>query len=170
MNAWTVLWSSLGLVLFMFFPVHCMGRWEHMFMHVACVCECTSVSVGSLSHLEMLWDIIFWNSFHQPSHFSEYSNIFNIFNRWECKNVVRWNQVVDVPGLVSPPPFFVCPFSPCLLSRIKLLNVLCEKEHFHDAELTCPGRETWWLTTKEVKFLCMPYKHVGEWRSSVSHS
>jgi len=29
----------------------------------------------ALSHLEMLWDIIFWNSFHKPSHFCEYINM-----------------------------------------------------------------------------------------------
>jgi hypothetical protein len=34
----------------MLFPVHCMFRWEHVFMHVACVCvcECTPASVGTI--------------------------------------------------------------------------------------------------------------------------
>jgi hypothetical protein len=32
----------------MLFLIHCMGRWEHVFMHVACVCEYTSANVGSI--------------------------------------------------------------------------------------------------------------------------
>jgi len=48
--------------------------------------------------------------------------------------------VVGVQALLSPPLHFFCLFL-CLLSRITLLNVLCEKARFHDAEITYPGRD-----------------------------
>ena len=40
-----------------------MGRWEHVFMYVACVCECTFVSAGSIvCHIWKCYGISFLES------------------------------------------------------------------------------------------------------------
>jgi hypothetical protein len=131
-----------------------------VWMHI---CEC---GFHCLSHWEMLRVIIFWNSFHQPSHICEYSSIFIIFRRWECKNIVRWNQLVGVPGIVySPHPTHFLSVSSSVTSQESGYLTRSVRGHIFIRWRSLVQVKTWWLTTNKVKWSWSSVRHTSIWGS-----
>jgi len=70
---------------------------------------------------------------------------------------IRWWMFQD---WYPPPPFSIV--SSPVSSQESNYLMCCVKRNIFMMQSSLVQVETWWLTTKEVKFVCMPYKHMGE--------